>query len=76
MLVTTQFAKRVDTRMREHTDVLCKPRFNKDFLIVKAEYVDLTSVEDDDFESLMNSQTVVYNPKPLFEVFNTKEMIQ
>lgn len=76
MLVTTQFAKRVDTRMREHTDVLAKPRFNKEYEVVKVEYIDLTSVEDDDFDTPMISTTIVYNPKPLFKVFNTKEMIQ
>lgn len=75
LLYTSQFTKRVDVRLRENTDILVEPRYNKKFDVVKVTYTDLTSVNVEDTETPMISKVLVYNPLPLFDLFNTRERI-
>lgn len=75
MLVTTQYTNTIDLRIRQHVDVIATPRFNKKYPVCEVTYTDMTSIDD---ETLIEPQRtrIVYNPIPIFELFDTREMIK
>lgn len=77
ILAATQFSRRVDRAFREHVDILAKPEFYPEFPVVRVVYWDLTVYEDgfDDPDREM-SATVVFDPRPVFALFDTTEVIK
>lgn len=71
LLCTTQFTRTTDNRLREHVDVVVKPRMHHEYPVVEAEYFDLTAVEDYGFPI---SRTVVYNPQNIWGLYDTEEI--
>ncbi|MFW6130936.1 MAG: zonular occludens toxin domain-containing protein [Atribacterota bacterium] len=75
-LATTQFAGTVDLRFRQHVDIIAVPNFNKYYKVCEVEYIDITSQED--LEFLMTepkSKKVLFDARPIFNLYNTKELI-
>lgn len=71
LLCTTQFTRTTDNRLREHVDVIVKPRIIHQYPVVEAEYIDVTSVEDLGF---IKSKVVIYNPEAVFSLYDTNEV--
>ena len=74
LLCTTQFSNTIDLRLRQHLDVLAMPTFLKKYPICIVKYVDLTSLEDEWVVEAV-TRTIVYDPKPIFELYNTSELV-
>lgn len=75
VLCTTQFAGTTDLRIRQHTDVIARPSFKKEFNVVDCIYYDITSSEEGLFQDSMISKRVVFNAFPIFELYNTNQTI-
>lgn len=76
LLCTTQYSNTVDLRLRQHIDILAIPRHNKDFNVCEVKYIDLTSVEDEEYsynEPL--SVKLTFDAKKIYELYNTEELI-
>lgn len=73
LLCTTQFTKTTDVRLREHTDIVVKPRMYHEYPVVEAEYFDVTSEEDLGY---VDSKIIVYNPQRIFSLYDTNEIKQ
>ena len=71
LLCTTQFTRTTDVRLREHTDVVVKPRIYQEYPVVEAKYYDLTSEEDMGY---IDERIIIYNPQPLFNLYDTNEI--
>lgn len=77
ILCTTQFIGTVDVRLRQHADVLAKPRFYKDLQVCEVTYIDLTAVDESDlWGDYINGVVVVYDAKPIFELYDTSKMVK
>jgi len=77
ILFTTQYLGTVDLRIRQHIDVVCYPKFNKELSICDCRYFDITKLEDDyDFIKPLKPVRVIYDAKPIFPLFNTNEMLK
>lgn len=81
LLGTTQYSNTIDLRLRQHVDIVGYPRFDKELEVCSVSYIDMTSIEDDMMGDMIDSVftpsvvTIVYDPKPIFKLFNTSEMI-
>lgn len=77
ILGTTQYSNTVDLRFRQHTDIVVYPNFLKEFNVCEVTYIDMTSLEDI-YNQIKEPKTVktVYNPLPVFNLYNTSEMIK
>lgn len=76
LLVTTQYTNAVDLRLRQHVDIIAVPRFIKDLNVCEVLYIDITAYEDMDmFNSEPPLQKIVYNARPIFDLYRTEEMI-
>lgn len=77
ILGTTQFSSTIDLRFRQHSDIIVYPNFNKRFNVCEAVYLDLTTIEDE-YSRIKEPKNIkiVYNPVPVFNLFNTNEMIK
>lgn len=76
LLCTTQYTNTIDLRLRQHIDIIAIPRHNKDYDVCQVDYVDVTSIEDQEFgmsEPLKIS--LVYNAKNVYPLYDTEEMI-
>ena len=73
LLCTTQFTKTTDVRLREHVDIVVKPKIIPQYPVVECEYIDITA-EEDDILGLPVTKIVIYNPLPLFELYDTEEI--
>jgi len=78
LLGTTQYANTVDLRFRQHVDVLAYPNFIKSLDVCEVVYVDITSLEDNILGNIKEPVNVkiVYNAKPLYNLYLTEEMIR
>lgn len=78
LLGTTQYANTVDLRFRQHVDVICYPNFIKPLNVCEALYVDITSIEDNILGNIKTPSSVkmVYDAKPLFNLYLTEEMVR
>ncbi|MGV9141417.1 MAG: zonular occludens toxin domain-containing protein [Promethearchaeota archaeon] len=76
ILGTTQYSNTIDLRLRQHIDILAYPKFIKKFEVCEVTYLDMTSVEDDLFSTFSEpvTVTIVYDAKPLYNMFVTEEM--
>lgn len=75
MLGTTQFDNTIDKRLRDHTDVIALPKFNKDFLMCRVKYIDPTSNQDSEFsERELLHAISTFDATFVFKLYNTNEM--
>lgn len=76
LLCTTQYTNTVDLRLRQHIDVLAIPRINRDLDVCSVRYIDMTSIEDEEYGiAEPNSTTIVYSTKEVYGLYDTTEMI-
>jgi len=71
LLCTTQFTRTTDVRLREHVDIVVKPKFLKQYPVVEVEYFDMTSEEDLGY---IESKVIIYDPIKLFNLYDTNEI--
>ena len=71
LLCTTQFTRTIDVRLREHVDIVVKPKILHKYPVVEAEYFDMTSIEELGF---IESRVIIYNPTLLFNMYDTNEI--
>lgn len=78
LLGTAQFSNTVDLRFRQHIDITAQPKFYKEYPICEVIYIDMTTVEDDLLSTIKEPKykEIVYNPKPIFNLYNTNEMLE
>jgi hypothetical protein len=76
LLCTTQYMNTVDLRLRQHIDVLAIPRINRDLDVCSVRYIDMTSIEDEEYGiAEPNSTEIVYSTKEIYGLYDTKEII-
>ena len=76
LLCTTQYSNTVDIRLRQHVDVIAIPRYNREFEVCEVEYLDLSSIEDEEYGlTAPTSKVITYDPRPIFGLYDTKEII-
>lgn len=73
LLCTTQFTRTTDLRLREHVDVIVKPKMIHKYPVVEAVYIDLTSEEDLGF---LETKSIIYNPMIFWDMYDTNEIKQ
>ena len=71
LLCTTQFTRTTDLRLREHVDIIVKPKINLNYPIVEAQYFDITSEEDLGF---IESRIIIFNPALVWGLYDTNEI--
>ena len=77
IVCTTQFSGTVDLRLRQHVDVLAKPRFNKKLLVCEVSYIDLTSVDELDlWGDYIKGVEIVYNAREIFKYYDTMRIVK
>jgi hypothetical protein len=77
LLCATQYSNTIDIRLRQHTDIIVYPNFIKDLNVCEVVYLDITTLQDDFFNSTEPKQVkIVYNASEVYPLFNTKEMIK
>lgn len=78
LLGTTQFSNTIDLRLRQHVDIVGYPKFKEKYPVCEVRYIDMTAIEDDVLGSIEEPSylDVVYNPIPIFNLFETEEMIK
>lgn len=78
ILFTTQYANTVDLRLRQHIDVVAYPYYDKLTGICLVNYYDLSLLEDMDYVELgeLDPVSIVYDAKPLFSMYDTREMLK
>ena len=76
ILCTAQYGGTVDVRLRQHVDIIARPQYNKKFKVCAVRYIDVTVTDIDDLYQEPQSVEVVYNAIPLFELYNTDNIIR
>jgi hypothetical protein len=77
ILATTQFSGTVDLRLRQHVDVLAKPRFYKKYGVCEISYVDLTAVDEMDlWGDYVSGITIVYDAQDVFSLYDTLRIVK
>jgi len=76
MLCTTQFAGTIDKRLREHTDIVAKPKYFEKYKICRVKYIDVTSTQDEENYGIPEEKIVFYNALEIFGMYKTGEMIK
>ena len=74
LLYTTQFSRRVDVGIREHTDIEARPKMveTSKGLVCDVTYTDITASID---EGKIIETTKIYDPANVFVLFDTSETI-
>lgn len=76
LLCTTQYSNTIDLRLRQHIDVLALPRHNKQYNVCSVKYIDLTTIEDQEYGITQpESIKITYDAKPIYGIYDTEEMI-
>lgn len=75
LLTTTQFSNTVDLRLRQHLDVIAEPKYSQKYDVCECKYTDVTSLESENFFNEPTSFTVVFDAKPIYELYNTNTLI-
>lgn len=76
LLYTTQYAGTTDLRIRQHTDIIVRPRYNKNFEICDVVYFDITASEDAFMlDSMPFNKRVVFDARTIFDLYDTKKAI-
>lgn len=77
ILATTQYSNNVDLRFRQFVDIVVYPNYIEELKLCEVTYVDITQA-DDLFNPVKEFPQVkiIYDPKPLFKMYNTDQMIK
>jgi len=75
ILCTTQFSGTVDLRLRQHVDIIARPRFDKKLLVCAVMYIDATVESMTDLYSEPMSIEIVYDARDVFRFYDTKNII-
>jgi len=77
LLSTSQFSNTVDLIFRQHVDIIATPRFDKELLVCKVEYLDMNSLEDNMIGEIQDLDvvSVVYDAREIFGKYDTEELI-
>lgn len=78
ILGATQYANTVDLRFRQHADIVCYPNYLKELKVCECIYVDVTSIEDTILHTVTQPKFVktVYDARPIFQLYNTEQMLK
>jgi hypothetical protein len=78
LLGTTQFSNTVDLRFRQHVDIIAYPNYIERFKVCEVTYIDMTTLEKGLLSDMQEPSytKIIYNPLPIFKMFNTEEMIK
>lgn len=75
LLGTTQFDNTIDKRLRDHTDILALPKFEKEYNICRVKYVDPTSTHDlENVTGEYENAVIKYDATMVFGLYDTEEM--
>lgn len=75
LLGTTQFDNTIDKRLRDHTDIIALPKFNKNYNVCRVKYLDPTSTQDlENISGEFDSITSYYDATMVYKLYNTNEM--
>ena len=76
LLYTTQYAGTTDLRIRQHTDIIARPRYNKAFKICDVIYFDITASEEAFMsDSMPFNKRVVFDARQIFNLYDTNKTI-
>lgn len=73
ILCTAQFTNLIDIRLRQQIDTLAVCSFDKKLLVAHVHYIDLTSLETNPDKP--DCYSIKYYTPPIFEYYNTHQMI-
>jgi len=76
ILSTCQYISLIDVRIRQQIDIMAYPTFNRYNFACNVYYFDLTKLEDDYSNTNLSPTFLTYHAKPIFELYNTLEMIE
>jgi hypothetical protein len=78
ILCTTQFSGTVDLRLRQHVDIIARPRYDKELKVCEVTYIDMTAINDNlfinEFENTIPSVTIVYDATLIFSLYDTNRI--
>jgi len=78
ILCTTQFSGTVDLRLRQHVDILARPKFDKELKVCEITYIDLTAMNDilymNDENFQIPSITIIYDAELIFPLYDTNRI--
>lgn len=82
ILCTTQFTGTIDLRLRQHVDILARPKYDKELRVCEVTYIDLTSINDtflnviQDQEVIPNMISIAYDAEQIFSLYDTNKIIR
>lgn len=78
ILSTTQFSGTVDLRLRQHVDIVARPKYDKLLNVCEVSYIDMTAMNDNLFINDMDFQipiiTIVYDAELIFPLYDTNRI--
>lgn len=78
ILCTTQFSGTVDLRLRQHVDIVARPKYDKELKVCEITYIDMTSINDsmfmNDNDFQIPSITIVYDAQDIFSLYDTNRI--
>ncbi len=78
ILCTTQFSGTVDLRLRQHVDVVARPKYDKILHVCEVTYIDMTALNDNmfmnDTDFQIPSITIVYDAENIFPLYDTNRI--
>lgn len=81
ILCTTQYSNTIDSRLRQHLDIVAFPNYMRKYGLCEVTYFDLSTLQDDmlmlgDFaETRKKTIRIVYDARPIYALYDTTEMI-
>jgi len=76
VLCTTQFSGTIDLRLRQHVDILARPKLDKALNVCAVNYTDLTVEDISDLETSPLEVSIVYDALPIYKLYDTMRIIQ
>jgi hypothetical protein len=75
LLCTTQYTSTVDVRLRQHVDVIARPRHLPDLKVCEVTYTDMTTMEDAIMEGGQPQSTkIVYDATTIYPYYETRQL--
>jgi hypothetical protein len=78
ILCTTQFSGTVDLRLRQHVDVVARPKYDKELKVCEVTYIDMTAMNDNMFINDVDFQmpviSIVYDAELIFNLYDTNRI--
>lgn len=76
ILSTTQFSGTVDLRLRQHVDIIARPRIDKELEICEVMYIDITAEDSYDIFYEPKTVIIVYDAKYVYNLYNTLQIVK